>query len=107
MPEVLTTGMASALANGLQATPGVNSRVQQTFGELLRGLQGSAITEAEAESRVAAWLAGAPPHAATVLRSVILAAASQKRVSPDSWLYRVFMARPGGPPRGKRAARPR
>ena len=32
----------------------------------------------------------------TVLRSVILAAASQKRVSPDSWLYRAFVTRPRG-----------
>jgi len=107
MPEVLTAGMASALANGLRATPGVDPRVQQTFGELLRGLQGPGIAEPEAERRMAAWLASAPPHATTVLRSVILAAASQKRVPPDSWLYRVFMSKPGSPPRGKGPARPR
>jgi hypothetical protein len=99
--------MASALANGLRATPAVDPRVQQTFDELIRGLQGSAITEAEAERRVAAWLASAPPHAATVLRSVILTAASQKRFPPDSWLYRVFVSKPSSPPRGKGPARPR
>ena len=96
MPEVLTGGMASALANGLRATPGADPRLQQTFADLLRELAGPAVTEAEAERRVAAWLATAPPHVVTVLRSVVLAAASQKRVSPDSWLYRAFVARPRG-----------
>ncbi len=96
MPEVRMGGMASALANGLQATPGVDPRVQQAFAELLRELQGPTVTEAEAERRVVAWLATAPRHAVAVLRSVVLAAASQKRVSPDSWLYRAFVARTGG-----------
>jgi len=94
MPETLIGGMASALANGLRATPGVDPGVQEAFAALLRGLEGPAVTEAEAERRVAAWLATAPPHAVTVLRSVVLAAASQKKVSPDSWLYRAFVARP-------------
>jgi len=97
MPEALMGGMASALANGLRATPGVDPHVQQSFTELLRELQGAAMTEAEAERRVVAWLAAAPPHAVTVLRSVVLAAASQKRVSTDSWLYRAFVARRGAP----------
>ena len=43
-----------------------------------------------------AGLATAPPHAVAVLRSVVLAAASQKQISPDFWLYRAFVARRGG-----------
>jgi len=96
MRGVRMGGMASALANGLRATPGVDPHVQQSFVGLLRDLEGPAITETEAERRMLAWLATAPPHVVTVLRSVILAAASQKRVSPDSWLYRAFVARPRG-----------
>ncbi len=96
MPEVLTGGMASALTNGLRATPGADPSVQQAFAELLRELKGPAVTEAEAERRMAAWLATAQPHVVAVLRSVVLAAASQKRVPPDSWLYRAFVARPKG-----------
>lgn len=107
MPEALRSGLASALANGLKATPGVDASVQQTFAELLQGLQGPAVTEAEAERRLAAWLGTAPPHAVTVLRSVILAAASQKRVAPDSWLYRVFVGRPSGTGSRERPAVPR
>lgn len=107
MPEVLKSGLASALANGLQATPGVDAGVQQTFADLLRELQGPAVTEAEAERRLAAWLAAAPSHAVSVLRSVILAATSQKRVSPNSWLYRAFVDRPSGSRSREHPAAPR
>ncbi len=96
MRGVRMGGMASALANGLRATPGVDPHVQQSFVGLLRDLEGPAITETEAERRMLAWLATVPPHAVAVLRSVVLAAASQKQISPDFWLYRAFVARRGG-----------
>ncbi|MBI4390727.1 MAG: hypothetical protein HY575_02485 [candidate division NC10 bacterium] len=107
MAEVLEKGMASALANGLKATPGVDARVQEGFAGLLTELAKPGVTEADAERRVKAWLDAAPGHAVTVLRSVVLAAASQKRVAPDAWLYRAFVGGPGKAAPGKAGARPR
>lgn len=104
---VLEKGMASALANGLQATPGVDAPVQEGFAALLKELAKPGMTEAEAERRVKAWLGAAPLHAVTVLRSVVLAAASQKRVAVDSWLYRAFVGGPGKAAPGKAPARSR
>lgn len=107
MAEVLDRGMASALANGLQATPGVDARVQEGFAALLKELAKPGLSEADAERRVKAWLAAAPGHVVTVLRSVILAAASQKRVATDSWLYRAFVGGTGKAAPGKAPARSR
>lgn len=107
MAEVLDKGMASALANGLKATPGVDARVQEGFAALLKELAKPGMTEADAERRVKAWLDAAPGHAVTVLRSVVLAAASQKRVAMDAWLYRAFVGGRGKGAPGKAGARPR
>jgi len=99
MASALDKSIISRLVTGLQATPAVKREMVETLGKLLQELQQPHVTEAEAEKRLRKWLESAPPHAATVLQSVILGSRYLRIVSEDSWLYKVFSTLPTPAPK--------
>ncbi len=99
MASALDKSIISRLMTGLQATPAVKREMVETLGKLLQELQQTRVTEAEAEKRLRKWLESAPPHAATVLQSVILGSLYLRIVSEDSWLYKVFSTLPTSAPK--------
>lgn len=92
MPTVLDKGTVSKLRNSFQATPGISREQVQAFGSLLEGLQRPGVTEREAEKRLGEWLAVAPKHAVTVVRSAALGSSYMRTLPPDSWLLKAFGA---------------
>jgi len=92
MAAVLGKGIASKLRNSLQATPGVSREQVQAFGNLLEGLQKPGVTEGDAERQLREWLAKAPKHAATVVRSAALGSSYMRTLPADSWILKVFGA---------------
>jgi hypothetical protein len=90
MAAVLSKGIASKLRNSLQATPGVSREQVQAFATLLEGLQKAGVTEGDAEKRFREWLAKAPKHAATVVRSAVLGSSYTRALPSDSWLLKAF-----------------
>jgi hypothetical protein len=92
MAAVLDKGIASKLRNSLQATPGVSREQVQAFGSLIEGLQKPGVTEGDAEKKLREWLAKAPKHAATVVRSAALGSSYMRALPSDSWILKAFGA---------------
>jgi hypothetical protein len=99
MAAALDKSIVSRLITGLQATPAVKREMVERLGNLLVELQQPQVSEVEAETRLRKWLESVPPHAATVLQSVILGSRYLRIVSEDSWVYRVFSALPTPAPK--------
>jgi hypothetical protein len=92
MATVLDKGIASKLRNSLQATPGISREQVQAFGTLLEGLQKPGVTAGDAEKKLREWLAKAPKHAATVVRSAALGSSYMRSLPADSWILKAFGA---------------
>ena len=92
MATVLDKGIASKLRNSFQATPGITRDQAEAFGSLLEGLRRPGVTEADAEKQLRAWMAKAPKHAVTVVRSAALGSTYMRSLPPHSWLFKVFGA---------------
>ncbi|MGH7352216.1 MAG: hypothetical protein ACREJJ_07575 [Candidatus Methylomirabilales bacterium] len=99
MAAALGKSIVSRLITGLQATPAVSRETVEALGKLLEELQQPHVTKAEAEKRLRKWLESVPPHAATVLQSVILGSRYLRIVSEDSWVYKVFSTLPTPAPK--------
>ena len=94
MATALDKSIVSRLKTGLQATPAVSKETVDASSKLLDELQGSQVSEAEAEQRLRKWLESVPAHVATVLQSVVFGSLYLRIVSENSWIYKGFKTLP-------------
>jgi hypothetical protein len=93
MSAALDKTIASKLAIGLERTPAVSPQTLQGFTRVLEAIQRPDASEAEAEAALREWMEAAQPHAASVVRAIVLGMSYQKKIERASWLYRAVTAK--------------
>ena len=93
MAAVLNKTMASKLAIGLERTPAVSPQTMQSFTEVLATIQRPGASEQDAEAALRGWMKATQPHAASVIRAIVLGMSYQKEIAPTSWIYKAVTAK--------------
>lgn len=93
MAAVLDKTMASKLAIGLERTPAVSPQTMKSFSELLANMQRPGASEKDAEAALRGWMQASQPHAASVVRAIVLGMSYQKMIEPASWIYKAVTAK--------------
>lgn len=93
MTAVLDKTMASKLAIGLERTPAVGPQTVKSFTEVLATIQRPGASEKDAEAALRGWMKTTQPHAASVVRAIVLGMSYQKKIEPTSWIYKAVTAK--------------
>ncbi len=93
MTAVLDKTMASKLAIGLERAPAVSPQTLKSFTEILANIQRPGASEQDAEVALRGWIKATQPHAASVVRAIVLGMSYQKKIDPTSWIYKAVTAK--------------
>ncbi len=93
MAALMDRTMASKLAIGLERTVAVSPETQKSFTAVLETIQRPGASEADAEAALRGWMKSAQPHAASVVRAIVLGMSYQKKIDPTSWIYKAVTAK--------------